>query len=97
MEVMDHRCWETTLSDIVKVLFESGEDGMTGFSNIVFVAGGAGDNVDNVGTLQGKGAECGEASVTVLIVYELSRGVMLAVRCVWNILMRCSGIKLFVI
>ena len=80
---MDQWCCEMILSDVVEVLFESDEDGMTGFSNIVFMAGGAGNDVYDVCCFQGEGAEDGEASLTVMVVYEFSGGVVLVVRCVW--------------
>lgn len=54
LEVSDQSRGEFACPDIVKVLTESGEEGVFSFSDIVFMAGCAGDDVDQVAGAEGE-------------------------------------------
>ena len=47
------------------MLFQSGEYSVLCFSDVVFIAGGACDNVNDIAGAEGKCAECGECCFTV--------------------------------
>ena len=48
LKVIDKGCGEKTLPDVVKVLFQSGEYGVLGFSDVEFIASCVGYNENNV-------------------------------------------------
>ena len=48
LEMKDHGGGEFAFPNVIQVLFESGEDGMFCFADVMFIAGGACNDVNDV-------------------------------------------------
>ena len=68
MKVGDQGCGFSALPNIVQVLLEAGEYRVLCFSDIMFIAEGAGNYINDVGGIEGKGAQTGKAGSAVGIV-----------------------------
>lgn len=53
LEVPDQGGAKSTSCYVVEVLFEASVNGMLRFTNVVFMAEGAGDDVDGIGGMDG--------------------------------------------